>query len=211
MAQLNLSNDDLLAVGGQFTAAGSGGAQVSCNNVAGWEQGQGWNNLDGGITPETGESVFGIYGLSWASDGKLYIGGDFSFDATGTVDLNKVAYFSDGRWNAMGSGLGRSSSQIVNGVATNGTSGACRASSGPSRVTIVTAWGVGVRRRMSTMGSDPPPSSGRTSTTSRLGAACLSRARSISPKAVGRRRISSWSAEKSITAVARCASSPVSA
>ena len=76
--------------------------------------------MDGGITPEAGESVFGIWGLSWCSDGKLYIGGDFSFDSTGTRDLNKVAYYEGGEWKAMGSGLGRSSSQSVNGVNCNG-------------------------------------------------------------------------------------------
>ncbi|MEZ5300086.1 MAG: hypothetical protein R3F11_05380 [Verrucomicrobiales bacterium] len=111
---LDVDSMDRLAVGGQFTAAGSGGGAIACNDVAIWQLGAGWNGLDGGVTG--GGNVHGIYGLSFGGQDVLYIGGDFDFDATGTRSLNKVAYFSGGQWNAMGSGLGRSSSQIVNGV-----------------------------------------------------------------------------------------------
>ncbi len=108
---LVLDAEGNLYAGGQFTNAGGKPA----NNVALWSDGT-WDVMNGGIIG--GGNVGGIYGMAVDSKGRLYVGGDF--DAAGTSDqepLNKVAVWDgSGQWQALGSGLGLSTTQIVNGV-----------------------------------------------------------------------------------------------
>ena len=108
---LVLANDGTLYAGGQFNTVDGRPA----NNVASWKDGV-WDTMNGGIIG--GGSVGGIYGMAVDSKGRLYVGGDF--DAAGTSDqepLNKVAVWDGtGSWEPLGSGLGLSTTQIVNGV-----------------------------------------------------------------------------------------------
>ncbi len=46
--------------------------------------------------------------------GRVYAAGDFDLTVNGDRQANKAAVFEDGAWKGLGSGLGKSSSQIVN-------------------------------------------------------------------------------------------------
>ncbi|MEM7384864.1 MAG: hypothetical protein AAF514_07950, partial [Verrucomicrobiota bacterium] len=111
---LRFGEDGRLYVGGQFSFVGL----QEANNVAAWD-GANWDPLDGGVIG--GGSVGGIYGLDVDRVGRVYVSGDFSFASDFVTRLNKVAVFTDsGQWGALGSGLGNSSSQIVNTVIAQG-------------------------------------------------------------------------------------------
>ena len=106
---LAMAPNGTLYVGGQFTAVGG----LAAGNVAAWD-GSSWDVLDGGV--KGGGNVNGIYGMSIDGNGRVYIAGDFDTTADGT-NLNKVAVWDgSGKWKALGSGLGKSTSQIVNTV-----------------------------------------------------------------------------------------------
>ncbi len=112
---LTFAESGTLYVGGQFTNAGG----TAANNIAAWD-GVFWNSMDGGV--QGGGDVNGVYGISVDAEGRVYIAGDFERSTADETRLNKVAVYGDaGVWQPLGSGLGNSTSQIVNTVTTIGT------------------------------------------------------------------------------------------
>lgn len=106
---LAIAPDGRLFVGGQFSEVGGQPA----NNVAAWD-GTSWDTLDGGIL---GDSVSGVFGMSIDQAGRIYIAGEFNRFGSDESPLNNVALWDgSGSWKALGSGLGKSSTQIVNSV-----------------------------------------------------------------------------------------------
>ena len=100
--------DGRLFVGGQFTSVGGQPA----NNVAAWD-GSSWDTLNGGVI--CSGNVNGVFGLAIDQSGRVYIAGDEIVQtANGGTSLNNVALWDNsGQWRAMGSGLGKSSTQSV--------------------------------------------------------------------------------------------------
>ncbi len=107
---MRFGDDGRLYVGGQFTHLD--GERV--NNIAVWD-GTTWDALNGGVIG--GGDVNGVYGIDLDRTGRVYISGDFEAADADDIPLNKVAVYGDnGRWQAMGSGLGNTTSQIANTV-----------------------------------------------------------------------------------------------
>ncbi len=90
---------DELIIGGSFTAAGGlteGNRVIKWNTVS-----ETWSALDTGIGNSEDETV-----LSLMVDGTdIYVGGEFTYDGTGTVELNSVGRWDGTDWNAYGTGL----------------------------------------------------------------------------------------------------------
>ncbi|MGK0190333.1 MAG: hypothetical protein ACI9R3_006157, partial [Verrucomicrobiales bacterium] len=108
-----IAPDGRLFVGGQFTEVGGQPA----NNVAAWN-GSSWDTLDGGVL---GDSVSGVFGMSIDQSGRVYLAGEFNRFGSDETPLNNVAMWDgSGKWKALGSGLGKSSTQIVNSVYATG-------------------------------------------------------------------------------------------
>lgn len=104
---LAIGPDGRLFVGGQFSSVGGQPA----NNIAAWN-GSTWDTLDGGIL---GDTVSGVFGMSIDESGRLYICGEFNrLGSDGTAINNVALWDGSGSWKALGSGLGKSSTQIVN-------------------------------------------------------------------------------------------------
>ncbi|MEM7393801.1 MAG: two-component regulator propeller domain-containing protein, partial [Verrucomicrobiota bacterium] len=100
-------------VGGDMSMAGSS----PCSMVATWT-GESWDTLAGGLAG--GGTVNGVWSLCEDEVGRLVVAGDFDIAAEGGTRLNKVAFYDGEAWHAFGSGLGNTSSQIVNTVAAVG-------------------------------------------------------------------------------------------
>lgn len=62
-----------------------------------------WSNLSTGANNN-------IWSLLWASDGKLYAGGEFT--SIGGVAANRIAYWDGSAWNAMGTGQAGAGSAV---------------------------------------------------------------------------------------------------
>ena len=115
--------DGRIFIGGSFDQAGSGGGMISAAFVAAYDPSSGtWDNLAGGfddLYEQSNGTTFtadGVYDIAIASDGKVFVAGDFQADPARTnTNLDHVAMWDDsGSWKALGSGLGNTGSQIVN-------------------------------------------------------------------------------------------------
>ncbi|HYF65274.1 MAG TPA: cadherin-like domain-containing protein [Herpetosiphonaceae bacterium] len=92
---LEVGPDNALYAGGRFTSIG--GVQASL--IARWSNGA-WAALGGGITAQGSDGA--VYGLDFAPDGALYVGGRFS--QAGGVAVSNIARY-DGQWSALGGAL----------------------------------------------------------------------------------------------------------
>ncbi|MCB1098613.1 MAG: hypothetical protein KDN22_23780 [Verrucomicrobiae bacterium] len=102
-----IAPDGRLFVGGQFTSVGG----QTANNIAAWN-GTSWDTLNGGVLAS--DSVNGVFGMSIDQKGRVYIAGEFDRAGADNSPLNNVALWDgSGSWRALGSGLGKSSTQIV--------------------------------------------------------------------------------------------------
>lgn len=95
------SNGDLY-VGGNFTTVNaSGTTPLGVNNIAKWD-GTGWAGLVGS-SAGVGHSGSTVFALGFASNGDLYVGGDFT-TAGGTAQIYHLARYNSGTWSAVGNG-----------------------------------------------------------------------------------------------------------
>lgn len=89
--------EDSLYAGGSFTSSGS----TLINNIAQWN-GSSWLPLGEGLTYDNGEDGT-VYALALDNAGNIYAGG--SFQESGGLSLNHVAWWNGSSWQQLGTGL----------------------------------------------------------------------------------------------------------
>lgn len=113
---ISLAYDDgNLYVGGTFRNVG--GSTVS-QGIAAWD-GSSWEALGMGVYASWG-STYSVQDVCVDADGKVYISGGFDKNYEDDSDLNHVGMWDGTTWNALGAGLGTTSSQVVLGSYADG-------------------------------------------------------------------------------------------
>ncbi len=103
----NDGSGDALYAGGAFTTAGG----VAANGIARWDGGT-WSPLGSGANSPTATTLMVF------NDGggdALYVGGHFT--TAGGVAANRIARWDGSSWSALGSGIGTSGGEFVEGLA----------------------------------------------------------------------------------------------
>ncbi len=117
------SRDGTLYLAGDFDEVGTAGSGNSVRDIAGYKDGV-WDVMGGGFDAnyvQSNGTTFnsdGVYDIAVDAFGRVYAGGDFDATAGRTnTDLRHVAMWKDGAWQALGSGVGTTGSQIINCLA----------------------------------------------------------------------------------------------
>lgn len=103
-----------LYVAGSFTKLNG---VINSAGVGIWN-GSSWEAMGAGLARSSGTLY--VQDIDVDASGKVFVGGFFDKRASDNTALNNCAYFNGTDWQAMGSGLGRTTTQGVNAVYANG-------------------------------------------------------------------------------------------
>jgi trimeric autotransporter adhesin len=101
-------------VGGEFSQVNFGGTAVNATNIARWN-GTSWLALGSG-----GNGVNGEVNAITVSGNDVYVGGNFTQVAGGTVSANYIARWNGSMWFPLGSGGGNGMNSLVSAITVSG-------------------------------------------------------------------------------------------
>ena len=106
--------DGMVVVGGEFTEIGGELSSIAeANNIAAFD-GNGWVELDGGLT---GGDLSRVFALA-VYNGDLIVGGNFN--QAGSVSVRNIARWDGTNWYSLGSGLGNIDGRVYSLFVWNG-------------------------------------------------------------------------------------------